>query len=312
MKTLDQVEARIPLVAGQPGVSINAAGTITISASGSYYLTGNLTISTVGASAIFIVDTAFPLTLDLNGYSLICTSVLGGDAITGNPNGSVTVRNGHILGGTTVSGSTFTLNGWNSGVSLSGVQVLVEHINVRGVREHGIEVPGSGSRVQSCLVDITGVFGIVSPTVLDSSARRCQADGIWVGNTTTGNYLISNCIAESIGSNVGNKYGIDANSLSGTSMGGVVTNCVASAVLGYGIKASQVTLSSGKGSLVGITAKNVTNSYGTAATGISCNTASFCRGHSTTAGTAISADIAIGCTKENGTIDSAQKHLGTP
>jgi hypothetical protein len=42
MKSLDQVEARTPVVAGQPEVAINGSGTITISQPGSYYLTKNI------------------------------------------------------------------------------------------------------------------------------------------------------------------------------------------------------------------------------------------------------------------------------
>ena len=73
MKTLDQVEARRPLIAGQPGVSIDSNGTITISQEGSYYLTGNLRILAAGANGINVSDSN--VSLDLNGYALICTNV---------------------------------------------------------------------------------------------------------------------------------------------------------------------------------------------------------------------------------------------
>src|SRR5215212_8783361 len=42
MKSLDQIEARTPFVAGQPGVTLTN-GLYTITQPGSYYLTGNLT-----------------------------------------------------------------------------------------------------------------------------------------------------------------------------------------------------------------------------------------------------------------------------
>ena len=42
MKSLDEVEPRIPVVNGAPGVSVDLNGTVTIDKPGSYYLTGNI------------------------------------------------------------------------------------------------------------------------------------------------------------------------------------------------------------------------------------------------------------------------------
>ena len=46
MKTLDQVEPRIPLQVGSPGVFGNGVGGFSITAPGSYYLTKDLTVVT--------------------------------------------------------------------------------------------------------------------------------------------------------------------------------------------------------------------------------------------------------------------------
>lgn len=63
MKTLDQVEARTPIPGG--------TAPYTISASGSYYLTGNITVATGDV----ITSTAADVTIDLNGFNLIgCTA----------------------------------------------------------------------------------------------------------------------------------------------------------------------------------------------------------------------------------------------
>jgi hypothetical protein len=66
MKTLDQVEARIPIDATRtPG---DASATFRITAPGSYYLTGNIT----GQSGkVGILVLANDVTIDLNGFSLI-------------------------------------------------------------------------------------------------------------------------------------------------------------------------------------------------------------------------------------------------
>src|SRR5260221_12833185 len=58
MKTLDQVEARTPLAGGTSPLSIG---------SGSYYLTGNVTIAITDHG---IAVTGSNVTIDLNGFSL--------------------------------------------------------------------------------------------------------------------------------------------------------------------------------------------------------------------------------------------------
>src|SRR5438045_6194804 len=64
MKTLDQVEARIPIDATHtPG---NTLAEFAISAPGSYYLTGNLIIS----KPIAVDITATDVTVDLNGFEI--------------------------------------------------------------------------------------------------------------------------------------------------------------------------------------------------------------------------------------------------
>src|SRR5438477_4118043 len=86
MKSLDQIEARIPI----------SSAPYVINASGSYYLTGNLLVG--GGDAIFINGSG--VTLDLNGYSISSNaSPAQGTAILVNGTASrILIRNGSIMG----------------------------------------------------------------------------------------------------------------------------------------------------------------------------------------------------------------------
>jgi hypothetical protein len=282
MKSLDQIEARTPLVAGQPGVSIDANGGITISASGSYYLTGNRTVSTGNG----ILINSGGVSVDLNGFSLISTSATNigvGIAIGGSAK-DITIFNGHIRGSVSNNGGTYTGSGFNDGINSPGVAVVnaqVRDVSVSGCKSRGINLEatsGISTIIESCVVRSVGGLGIAANVVNHCSATDC-------GSTAISADTVSNCTAKSTGSN-----GIDAQ---------VVQNCHAIGAV--------------KGIIAGV---SVTNSYGeglAADPGISCGsgTVSFSQGKAAT-GFAIYSSIAIGCTTAGGTINSAQKHLGTP
>src|SRR5262245_46220189 len=72
MKTLDQIEPRIPI--GVLGY--------TITNSGSYYLTRNLGPSLRGSSSVIVIN-ANDVTLDLNGHVLDGSAVLVDRTVTG-------------------------------------------------------------------------------------------------------------------------------------------------------------------------------------------------------------------------------------
>src|SRR4029434_7246959 len=61
MKTLDQIEARTPLAGGSTPIIVSQPG--------SYYLTGNVTISTTD-HGITIAGVVKNVTIDLNGFTL--------------------------------------------------------------------------------------------------------------------------------------------------------------------------------------------------------------------------------------------------
>ncbi|MDB6066671.1 MAG: hypothetical protein JWR26_2879 [Pedosphaera sp.] len=105
MKTLDQVEARIPV----QSLANSSSGLYVISQPGSYYLTGNIN-GVSGKNGIEV--SASNVSIDLNGYSLLGGSS-GQNAIiaSGAVNG-LTVRNGMISywngKGIGASGASFT------------------------------------------------------------------------------------------------------------------------------------------------------------------------------------------------------------
>jgi hypothetical protein len=93
MKTLDQVEPRTPLVDGAPGVSVAPSGTITISQSGSYYLTENLSVT----SGDGINVDANGVTLDLRGFTITSSAATaGGEAIDLDGSGSIGILAGSV------------------------------------------------------------------------------------------------------------------------------------------------------------------------------------------------------------------------
>ena len=104
MKTLDQVEPRIPLITDSPGVSVHASGGITISQSGSYYLTENLTVTTGDGITI----NASEITLDLNGFTIRSTKATAGYSGVKVNGSQVSIFNGHVKSGTTYDGNSET------------------------------------------------------------------------------------------------------------------------------------------------------------------------------------------------------------
>src|SRR5947209_4477121 len=92
MKSLDQV---------QPRTAISSLP-FTISAPGSYYLTGNLQFTAASGDAITV--SASDVSIDLMGFALSSATAVTGNAIRLNSSsGRVAVRNGSIVGNTTVS-----------------------------------------------------------------------------------------------------------------------------------------------------------------------------------------------------------------
>lgn len=260
MKTLDQLEPRTPI----------SSLPFTISQSGSYYLTGNLQFTAASGSAITI--TVSNVTLDLNGFTLSSTAAVTGSAVLCSSTRSrICVKNGQIIGNTTVTitGSapnqtwTTAAAGFGSGVDLSSTtQCQITHVNVSGCRDTGISVgshsviesttassngslgiSAASSSVSHCTISSNGNIGIYAPS---ACVTHCSASFNAAGGVHADSGIVTHCMADSNGSS-----GIHANSgsvssssatLSGTngifSGSGSVTNSTASLNGGYGIQAS--------------------------------------------------------------------------
>jgi hypothetical protein len=167
MKTLHQVEPRIPL----------AGGTIAhvISQPGSYYRTGNLSQS--GSSSAISV-TAQNVTLDLNGFAVIGNgtgSMIPGINVTAN---HFVIRNG-------------SLRGW-SGTALfaNGESMRVENIISHDNTGSGMYA-GKNALVQGCQLRNNTASGMSAGD--NSVVRHCNA----VGNGYKSILLGANCLVES-------------------------------------------------------------------------------------------------------------------
>ena len=295
MKTLDQVEARTPLVVGAPGVAISAAGTITISQPGSYYLTRNVSITT-NVNGIEINADA---TVDLNGFSIsgAAAAITSGDAIVIGTTVNATIRNGIIKGGTTMpTDNTYTYSGFRHGVFAdfppagSRSSVAVSDLKVSGVRQSGIFLRRVVC-VERCTVQGAGGNGIdVHPWFRPDSPSfdsRYQSH-----------------VKDSHAGDCGGQYGIAASRVSGC-FGHTNRNGSDYTAAPCGIVASLVENSTGWGTGV------FTLPIDQYVFGIHGTTVSYSSGRGASFG--IRASIAIACTYIGaGGIDSPSKHLGTP
>lgn len=219
MKTLDQIEPRVPIT--------NIP--YTISSPGSYYLTGNLT-GLAGADGITI--SADNVTLDLNGFALVGQpGSLSGVTATGTRLG-ICVRNGSarewgIAG-------IFMLNSINSQV-----------MNIRAsTNALGGIYMGRGSRIVNCTASGSAYGGIYIGD--GSSAEGCVASGNGVGFAGENGCTIRGCSASenfSDGISVWGKSVISEcqafKSLTNGIIGGhgsVITKCAAAENGGDGIR----------------------------------------------------------------------------
>ena len=165
MKTLDQVEPRIPI----------SSAPITLSAPGSYYLTTNL------SGTVTIV--ANNVTLDLMGFSVISAS---GNALS--QSGSRTnllIRNGVI--------SAPTGNGVDFSTSTSGANGVLEDLRVTGCNFYGLAV-ADGYTVRRCHVDgvtLAGIRGYGDSRIIGNTVVNC---GTGIQLSGMGAYVADNIV----------------------------------------------------------------------------------------------------------------------
>lgn len=170
MKTLDQIEARTPIAA--------ATSTVTISQSGSYYLTGNIAVTFADG----IIIAADNVTLDLNGFTISSTdvSLSGSGIVTSGPRTQITIFNGHIRSNVTYAASSYSGTGFNYGIfnNYSSSNIHVRDVSVYGVMGTGIEFGSDSSNtVENCIVNIAQSYGIRAGVVSNSSALLIGTGG---------------------------------------------------------------------------------------------------------------------------------------
>jgi hypothetical protein len=181
MKTLDQVEPRVPLSQGNtPGIGY----VYTISQPGSYYLTENISIPGEGHA---IRIEANDVTLDLKGFTI---SGSGSGSYYGiyihNSRNNVEIKNGTV--------QRFKEGIHTYGNSTSDIRIL--GVTARGNSSYGIYVngftdmtnSGGGFAIQNCIAEENGSDGIFTggaSIVEDCVAKANTGDGIEVGYSST-------------------------------------------------------------------------------------------------------------------------------
>ncbi|HLP08883.1 MAG TPA: hypothetical protein VK178_12020 [Opitutaceae bacterium] len=301
MKTLDQIEARIPI----DSLPRTSNGGHEITSPGSYYLTAGIAVTSGDA----IVISARNVTLDLNGYTISSSasgSVYRGTAIRlADGITNVTIRNGHIFGdGTRQADGTFSGAGFDTGISgrwidgTSPVQagVVVEDVTVDGVAQSGISLQSLNAQVSRCRVNHSGGHGIWAADVVASQANNCRFYGIYAdkvddcrASTIAYSAIAAHTVTRCVGSSQ-NDAGISAQ---------LVTASQGESVSGYGVSCDVISDTVGNStSAYGIYAKTATNCTGTSKSGYGmvATNANNCTGSTQTGKQGLHVDgTAIGC-----------------
>jgi len=219
MKTLDEVEPRIPIT--QDDIPL------TITDSGSYYLTDDLT-----SAGIAITVNVNDVTIDLAGFSLIGPGSGGNYGIYITNQSNIQVRNGTVrsfgyhgiyaLGTSNANHSVInvrSLDNGRSGIYLVGSGHLVKGCLLSGNNGvyGAIRLDGNGCTVIDNVVSNNQYRGIeivgASCTVRGNAVYNNQSLGIYSGTyaTVTGNNIASN---QHWGMSVGNGSMVIGNSIS--------------------------------------------------------------------------------------------------
>lgn len=165
---------------------------VTLSQSGSYRLSGNLTVPDVNTTAIQI--TADFVTVDLNGFSIIGPNICTPNPTICSAQGSgtgVLVANGP---GNRPQGAR-VLNGTVRGMGLNGIFLAgrlnaVERVNAHGNGDLGISL-ATGSVIDSS-ASVNKSIGIRAEIISGSTAVQNGGSGIFVFNLATGNLAVLN------------------------------------------------------------------------------------------------------------------------
>jgi hypothetical protein len=264
MKTLEQIEPRIPI----------SAVPYSITNPGSYYLTSNLSVG-VGEDAIGIFTGG--VTLDLRGFTIFSTAYpANGAGVALHSVAMIHILNGNIAGNVTIVSNSYAGAGFSYGIYVSAgcSDVNVTGVSVSGVGFNAIDLTtGNASLVESCTVNVASGIGIEADTVENSVALGCGSSGIIATSA-------NNCY----GTTTGSGYGVEA---------GTAISCYGSSSENDGIHAVGTaencygaTASSGDSGLYAYTAQNCYGNSTGSGYGIFSTTATGCYGNSS-AGTGL-------------------------
>ncbi len=253
-------------------------------------LTGNLNLLS-GTGITIDADNA---TLDLNGFRIFQASAnpaAGAAVSVTGAHTNITIRNGSIQGGTGYNGSSFTGNGFASGISAPDAKsIRVENVSIVKIRGAGIDLGAQpGTLVRGCLVDTVAGRGVYALTIVDSSAKTCGNDAIYAPRG-----VVTGCIGECTAAD----DGITAES---------VANSTGDSNNGRGIVGASVGNSQGGVGISGTTAAGC-RGFSISGAGISAKLVSHCFGSSAT-GNGIVATIAVASSSSNGNSAINNKYL---
>jgi len=158
---------------------------VTISASGSYRLTGNLTVP-AGVDAIDIDPSAHHVTLDLNRFEIAGPKAM-------DPSYTAGV---FVLGGAWLRVRDGTILGFLRGIDGNGSATSVDSVHVEGAGDDGIR-GGNLSVISDSTAVGNAAAGInvgAGSAVRDCTVNNNSGAGIWSGHSSlvTGNAVIDN------------------------------------------------------------------------------------------------------------------------
>lgn len=278
MRSLAEVEPRIPLKDGSPGVTANSNGGFTIDQPGAYYLKGNLTVAAGDGIAIG----SDGVTVDLRGFAITSTAnpaegagVRILDLQGGGARRAIAIENGHITGAITRSGDDYSGSGFLNGIVRGGSlprAVRVTDISVAGVGGSGISLGFDAEDVTAivvdrCSIELAGGTGINAATVSNSSVSLCRwgiiataVTNCRVGssiNRGIGAKSVTNCSAIRNGTD-----GIEADVITGstaTGNGGIGLKGQDIFIVNEAVSGGTITGSSASGNGTGIQGRTITN-----------------------------------------------------
>ena len=268
MKTLDEIEPRIPIPGSDTAVSV-----YTINQSGAYYLTADRLCSETG-----IEVRTHNVTIDLMGYSLIGSGTDNGIDIMYGPR-NVEIRNG-------------TVRGFDNGIyedSSAGEGHRIINVRVVGNASSGIYLNSEGNLVKECSViqngdsassDVYGIYvrngNTVSGNTVSDNGR--SVDGTFYGIRANGSTVIHNTVCGNGSSCTGTVYGIWASSSTVSNNTAFRNGQPAGGGAVYGIYADSSTVANNTCYMNGLSATH-TDVYGIKASGSIVNNTSYYNGN---------------------------------